>query len=324
MPRSRIASRLWRPVSVLEYQRTIMADAVRNAALARALKAVVRKGDTVVDVGAGTGFLAMLARRLGAERCYLIEENEDLARMASEILKRNRMTGCTVVHAHSGDVKGLPKADLIVSETLGNYAYEESIIEGLRDARRFLKPKGRILPAGLVQHVAPVVTDAIYSDVTSWSRVGMDLDFTPAKERSLNNMYVKEIRDDDLLGGVRSAKTWDRVDFTSGDAESVRRGGADWEISEPVTIYGLALWWTCTLAPAIDLSTSPTAPATHWKQIFLPAASPITLERGERLKVGITSDTRPRVRINVAWEIVRVGTRGVAVTTQRLDMRRGR
>ena len=115
------------------------------------MKAVVRKGDTVVDVGAGTGFLAMLARRLGAERCYLIEENEDLARMASEILKRNRMTGCTVVHAHSGDVTGLPKADVIVSETLGNYAYEESIIEGLRDARRFLKPKGRVMPAGLVQ-----------------------------------------------------------------------------------------------------------------------------------------------------------------------------
>ncbi len=301
-----------------------MADAVRNAALARALKAVVRKGDTVVDVGAGTGFLAMLACRLGAERCYLIEENEDLARMASEILKRNRMTGCTVVHASSGDVTGLPKADLVVSETLGNYAYEESIIEGLRDARRFLKPKGRMMPAGVAQHVAPVVTDAIYSDLTSWDRVGMDLDFAPARERSLNNMYVKEIREADLFGGVRSAKVWDRADFTSGDVESVRRGGADWEISEPVTIYGLALWWTCTLAPAIELSTSPSAPATHWKQIFLSAATPIALERGERLKVGISSDTRPRVKLNVAWEIVRVGTRNVAVTTQRLDMRRGR
>lgn len=301
-----------------------MADVVRNDALARAMKALVRQGDTVVDVGAGTGFLAMLARRLGAERCYLIEEDEDLARMASEILKRNRMTGCTVVHAHSGDVTGLPKADLVVSETLGNYAYEESIIEALRDARRFLKPKGRMAPTSLVYDVAPVVTEAVYHEITSWDRVGMKLDFAPAKERSLNNMYVKDVAAKDLLDGVASAKCWDTVDFTRGDAESVRRGAAEWQITEPVTVYGMALWWTCMFAPGVALSTGPAAPATHWKQIFLPTATPLAFQRGERLGFGITSDTRPRVKVNVAWEIIRTPVRGGATTTQRLDMRKGR
>lgn len=301
-----------------------MADAVRNAALARALKAVVRKGDTVVDVGAGTGFLAMLARRLGAERCYLIEQDEDLARLAGEILKRNRMTGCTVVHAHSGDVTGLPKADLVVSETLGNYAYEESIIEGLRDARRFLKPKGRVMPASLVQSVAPLATDRILNEITSWDRVGLKLDFTPAKERGLNNMYVKDVRVSDLLGGLKGAREWDRIDFTAADNASVRRGEAEWEIAEPVTVYGLALWWTCTLATGVELSTNPDAPPTHWKQIFLPIEEPIALARGERLKAGIASDTRPRVKVNVGWEISRHGARGTVGTPQRLDMRKGR
>jgi protein arginine N-methyltransferase 1 len=311
-------------VSVIEYQRTIMADRVRNDALARALKALVRKGDTVVDVGAGTGFLAMLARRLGAGQCYLIEEDEGLARLAGETLKRNRMTGCTVIHAHSSDVTGLPKADLVVSETLGNYAYEESIIEGLGDARRFLKPKGRVMPAALAQHAVPVVTDKFYKEISSWDRVGMELDFTAAKSMSLNNMYVKEIRPADLLGGVKSSKVWDEVDFTRGDNSSVRRGNGEWTAAEATTVYGLALWWTCTLAPGIELTTSPSAPATHWKQIFLPAAAPIDLARGDRVSATIRSDTRPRVKVNVAWELSRHAARGAAGAIQRLDMKKGR
>jgi protein arginine N-methyltransferase 1 len=91
-----------------------------------------------------------------------------------------------------------------------------------------------------------------------------------------------------------------------------------------MTVYGLALWWTCRLAAGADLSTSPDAPPTHWKQIFLPAEEPIALARGERLKAGIASDTRLRVKVNVAWEFSRHAARGAVGTPQRLDMRKGR
>jgi protein arginine N-methyltransferase 1 len=152
----------------------------------------------------------------------------------------------------------------------------------------------------------------------------MQLDFTAAKAMSLNNMYVKEIRTADLLGGPKAARAWDEVDFTRGDNPSLRRGAAEWSATEATTIYGLALWWTCTLAPGVELTTSPSAAATHWKQIFLPASAPIELARGERLSAAITSDTRPRVKVNVSWELARVNGRGAARAPQRLDMRKGR
>jgi protein arginine N-methyltransferase 1 len=310
-------------MSVIEYQRTILADTVRNEALARAIKAVVKPGDTVVDLGAGTGFLAMLARRCGAERCYLIENDPDLARLSSEILKRNRVTGCTVVHAHSSEVTGLPKADVVVSETLGNFAYEESIIEGMKDARRFLKPRGRVLPLAVDQWVVPVTSDRLWHEIGSWGRVGMGLDFTPALERSLNNMYVKDVRVSDLMADGIVAQTWDRVDLSKADNQSVRRGTVEWPITKTATIYGFALWWVCTLVEGIELSTSPKAPATHWKQIYLPLEDPVIVEAGERLQVGITSDTRPRVKINVAWEASRIDAKGTMISQQRLDMRKG-
>jgi protein arginine N-methyltransferase 1 len=310
-------------MSVIEYQRTILADSVRNEALARALKAVVKPGDTVVDLGAGTGFLAMVARRCGAERCYLIENDPDLVRLSSEILKRNRVTGCTIVHAHSSEVTGLPKADVVVSETLGNFAYEESIIEGMKDARRFLKPRGRVIPQGVDQWVVPVVSDRLWHEIGTWGRVGMGLDFTPALQRSLNNMYVKDVRVSDCMADGIVAQTWDRVDLAQPDNSSVRRGTVEWPITKAATVYGFALWWVCTLADGIELSTSPKAPATHWKQIYLPVEDPLVVEPGERLGVGITSDTRPRVKINVAWEVSRTDAKGATVSTQRLDMRKG-
>lgn len=296
---------------------------MRNEAFGRAIKAVVKPGDTVVDVGSGTGFLAMLACRSGAERCFLIESDPDLVRLSGEILKRNRMTGCTIVHAHSSEVTGLPKADVVLSETLGNFAYEESIVEGMKDARRFLKPRGRMVPQGVDQWVVPVVSERLWHEIGSWDRVGMGLDFTPARQRSLNNMYVKDVRVSDLMADGIVAQAWDRVDFSKPDNQSVRRGTVEWPVARPATVYGFALWWVCLLAHGIELSTSPKAPATHWKQIYLPVEEPVRVEAGEVLQVGITSDTRPRVKINVAWELSRVNAKGATVSTQRLDMRKG-
>ena len=43
-------------------------DAERNTAYDRALRARVRAGDMVLDIGAGTGLLGMMAARAGAAR----------------------------------------------------------------------------------------------------------------------------------------------------------------------------------------------------------------------------------------------------------------
>ena len=49
---------------------------------------------------------------------------------------------------HSTDVTEPERVDVIVCETLGNYPFEENIVETLNDARaRFLKPGGSDHPA---------------------------------------------------------------------------------------------------------------------------------------------------------------------------------
>lgn len=58
----------------LELQRRMVADRPRTDAFAAAIREVVRPTDTVLDVGTGTGILAMLAARAGARKVYAIDQ----------------------------------------------------------------------------------------------------------------------------------------------------------------------------------------------------------------------------------------------------------
>ena len=128
----------------IEYHRTLIADRVRNAAFEAALRAVIKKGvTTVADIGTGTGLLALMAVKLGAREVFLYEAAE-VAGVAAKVLKANGARNCHLIPCHSTEMVDPPKVDVVVSETLGNYALEEHIIETLADAKkRFLKPGGR-------------------------------------------------------------------------------------------------------------------------------------------------------------------------------------
>ena len=98
-------------MSEIELHRKLLGDTVRNAALREALARVLRPGMTVADIGAGTGFLSFLARRLGAAHCYLYEYTGALE-LAKELARRNGISGLTFVNAHSTEVKkppGIPR-----------------------------------------------------------------------------------------------------------------------------------------------------------------------------------------------------------------------
>ncbi len=308
---------------LIEFHRNMLADGVRNTAFHRALAAVIVPGKSVVaDLGAGTGFLSFLAIKLGARAAYLYEYSPAL-KLSEKLAAANGIKGCHFIHGHSTQVKQPVAADIIVSETFGNYAYEENIIENIEDARRFLKTGGTIIPANLRQFVAPVVTPRLHRELLVWDQVGFDLDFALARSMSLNNLYVRRILPADLLGDVASARCWDQVNFLQAGNRSQRRGQGQWQIGAAVTVYGFALWWHSELVPGVELSTSPWSEPTHWEQLYLPVLEPIALQPGETLQIKINSDTRYQVGVNVSWEIIVQSAREGRRVHQQLDMRKG-
>ena len=305
----------------IEYHRTLIADAERNDAFRRALASLIKPGETTVaDIGAGTGLLALMAAELGAREVFLYEVAE-VAGVAAKVLKANRARNCHLMPCHSTEMQDPPRVDLVVSETLGNYPFEEHIIETLNDARkRFLKPKGSMIPRALTQFVAPVVTDRIHRELNAWDGCGFDL--SVPKTMSLNNIYVRTLAPKELLDSGRSAEAWDTIDFSAANRSS-RRGDARWRLEGAATIYGFVTWWRAELAPGIALSTAPGAPRTHWEQLYFPLLEPIAAKVGETVAIELRSRTSANAGTHVAWTATQRDAEGREVARQALNLDKG-
>jgi precorrin-6B methylase 2 len=123
-----------------------------------ALQRAVRPGDVVLDLGTGSGVLAIAAARAGARHVYAVEAS-DIADVAELVFAANGVQDqVTLIRGWSRDAELPEPADLLVAEVIGNEPFEEEILETTLDARRrLLKPDARLIPHTLELMARPVL-----------------------------------------------------------------------------------------------------------------------------------------------------------------------
>jgi type II protein arginine methyltransferase len=159
---SELRSKTQRPFTekVPKWHFAIVRDEARNRAYDEALRRAVGPDTRVLDIGAGTGLLSMMAARAGAGGVVSCEMNPAVADAAREIVALNGFADrVTVVAKASGDLDpeadmGGP-ADLLVQEIVANDLVGEYVLPAMEDAaRRLLKPGGTMIPSAGAARVA--------------------------------------------------------------------------------------------------------------------------------------------------------------------------
>src|SRR5690349_935226 len=97
----------------------MLGDPVRVTAYLRALKEVVRPGQVVIDLGAGFGYFALIACRLGAKRVYAIEPAASIS-LLPELAAKNGFADRVVCIQDLSTRTTLPElADVVIADIRG-------------------------------------------------------------------------------------------------------------------------------------------------------------------------------------------------------------
>ena len=271
----------------INYHLSMLVDAVRTGVYSQAISRVVKAGDVVADVGCGAGILSFLARRAGAKHVYAIE-NEAVIEMAKLVaLKNGYEKKITFFNNMSFGVDLPEKVDVIVTETMGTFGFEEGILGSLTDARdRFLKPGGKIIPNSLALFLVPVEMPKFYEHVVDfWVQGCEGFDFSPIRELTVNNFHSLKLHEGTFLADPSRVAEVVFADtkLTEIDAQ------VSFHASRRGRCHGLAGWFNAELIPGLRISNGPGDRGSHWGLAFFPIDKPVTVDRGNRIVAEISS-----------------------------------
>ncbi|CAK9101384.1 unnamed protein product [Durusdinium trenchii] len=285
----------------LSNQQNMLQDGVRTSTYNRAIVENPDDfaGKSAMDLGAGSGILSFFAVQAGAEKVYAVEASSmgEVVRLLADanafLTKKIQVISRPVETITPSELDG--KVDVLVSEPIGTFLFNERMIESYLCARdRFLKPGGKMFPNAGTLCVAPFSDSLLHWEQANkngfWKNTNFyGIDLSAAVQRCTKEHFRQPIVDYINPECLVSKHIETRFDFMTISVESLQKIEIpfDFEISQPCLVHGLAGWFDAHFEGSnqtVILSTAPWCSGTHWYQIRFLLEVPLAVNAGQHVE----------------------------------------
>jgi type I protein arginine methyltransferase len=292
----------------LSVHRWMLHDGVRNEAFRRALCEVVKPGDVVLDVGAGTGLLSIFAASAGARRVYALERTA-IAEVARRMIERNGHAEVIEVLEMDVEDARLPEqVDVIVSEWMGGFGVDENILPSLVIARdRWLKPGGVIVPGRVTAMLAPASIREFDEELAHWRSKphGVDMELIASMTAQETFHTQVALTENDLLAAPQPMWSHDPCTCTLEEADQPFVAKLRFVATRSGRISGLVAWFGAEMSAGGELlSNAVGLPDTHWGRTLFPLDAPIEITEGTPFDVELRCEPSMPGSCEMTWSLM--------------------
>jgi protein arginine N-methyltransferase 1 len=289
----------------VEWHVILLNDRARVAAYQRAIDATVKPGDVVLDLGAGTGVMGLLACRAGAARVYAIEGG-GMVEIARKIARANGFADRIVcVHGNSTQVELPERVDVAIADQTGPLGIGGGLFAVFNDARRrFLKPQGTTIPSRVDISIALAEYPEGRAPIEFWDEPRLGFDMSAMHDVARNVGYEIHFTPAQLLSAPQCVLSFDLARSIAEPSNAT----ATLVARRPGTLHGLFGFFAAELAPGVSISNSPLGPDTIKRRAwFMPIERAVTLEGGDSARVMVHMTP---VEEMVTWKVEVTGRDG--------------
>lgn len=266
----------------------MMQETVRRDAYVAALRAVVSPGAVVLDIGAGTGFMSLVAAQLGAGHVYAVEP-DDAILVAREIAADCGLAErITFIQDISTRVNLPTPADVIVSDLRGVLPLLQHHLPAIVDAReRLLAPGGALVPrCDRLFAAVTTATQAYRGYDEPWRRNALGLDLTAGRRYLVNQWQKVHLTPEALL---TEPAVWATLDYRSLTSPDVA-GELRLSVRQPGIGHGVVVWFDAELTKDVGFSNAPGQPRLIYGSGFFPWPETLALHEGDQVELSLAAD----------------------------------